>query len=108
MYLWLKPKIGTMKNLGLLATITAKPDKTEVVAKFLEDAVELAKKEDQTLSWYSFRIDKNTFGIFDTFNDDSGREAHLNGEIAKALMGRTDELLTNTPDILKIDILSSK
>jgi quinol monooxygenase YgiN len=97
-----------MKNLGLLATIIAKPDKTEVVAKFLEDAVELSNKENQTLSWYSFRINKDTFGIFDTFNDDSGREAHLNGEIAKALMGRTDELLINTPDIQKVDILSSK
>jgi quinol monooxygenase YgiN len=97
-----------MKNLGLLATIIAKPDKTEVVAKFLEDAVKLANKENQTLSWYSFRINKDTFGIFDTFNDDSGREAHLNGEIAKALMGRTDELLINTPDIQKVDILSSK
>lgn len=97
-----------MKNLGLLATLTAKSDKTEIVAKFLEGALELAQKENQTLSWYSFRIDKDNFGIFDTFNDETGREAHLNGEIAKALMGRAEELLVDAPNIQKIDILSSK
>lgn len=97
-----------MKNLALLVKIKAKPDKTEIVAKFLQDATEMAEKEEQTLSWYSFRIDKDTFGIFDTFNDESGREAHLNGKVAKALMGRTDELLIKAPDIQKVDILSSK
>jgi len=97
-----------MKNLGLIVTIKAKPDKTEIVAKFLDDAAELAQKEDQTLTWYSFRIDKDTFGIFDTFNDDTGREAHLTGKIFKNLKERTEELLINSPTVEKVDILSSK
>lgn len=97
-----------MKNVGILAMLKAKPGKTELVADFIKGAVELAEKEEKTLTWYSFRIDSNTFGIFDTFNDESGREAHLEGEIAKALMNRAEELLTEAPEIKKIDILSSK
>lgn len=97
-----------MKNLGLLILLKAKPDKTEIVAGFIKDAVDLAEKEEKTLTWYSFRIDNDTFGIFDTFNDESGREAHLKGEIAKALMGKAEELLTKAPNLQKIDILSSK
>lgn len=97
-----------MKNLGLLATLHAKPEQADTVANFIKGAVDLARKEELTLTWYSFRIDKTTFGIFDTFNGEEGREAHLNGEIAKALMGKADELLSQAPDIKKIDILSAK
>ncbi|SCX89221.1 Quinol monooxygenase YgiN [Nonlabens sp. Hel1_33_55] len=97
-----------MKNLGLLATLHAKPEQADTVANFIKGAIDLAKKEEKTLTWYSFKIDKTTFGIFDTFEDESGREAHLNGEIAKALMGKADELLSQAPDIKKIDILSAK
>jgi quinol monooxygenase YgiN len=97
-----------MKNLGLLATLHAKPEQAATVAAFIKGAVELAEKEKKTLTWYSFRIDETTFGIFDTFQDESGRQAHLDGEIAKALMGKADELLSQAPDIKKIDILSAK
>ena len=97
-----------MKNLGLLATLKAKPEQAKTVEQFIKGAIDLAKKEDQTLTWYSFKMDDTTFGIFDTFADESGREAHLNGEIAKALMGKADELLSQAPDIKKIDILSAK
>ncbi len=97
-----------MKNLGLLATLRAKPEQADKVENFIKGAIDLAKQEKKTLSWYSFKIDKTTFGIFDTFEDESGREAHLNGEIAKALMGKADELLTEAPDIKKISILSAK
>ena len=97
-----------MKNLGLLATLHAKPEQAKTVASFIKGAVDLAKKEEKTLTWYSFQIDDTTFGIFDSFEDESGREAHLNGEIAKALMGKADELLSQAPDIKKIDILSAK
>jgi quinol monooxygenase YgiN len=97
-----------MENLGLLATLKAKPEKAGTVADFIKGAVDLARKENQTLSWYSFRIDENTFGIFDTFEDENGREAHLNGEIAKALMNKADELLSQAPEIKKIKVLSSK
>jgi quinol monooxygenase YgiN len=97
-----------MKNLGLLATVKAKKGKEEDVKNFLSNAVEHAKKENETLTWYSFQIDDSTFGIFDTFENEQGRKAHLNGEIAKALMANASELLVEDPNIRKIEILSSK
>ena len=97
-----------MKNLGLLATLKAKPEQAKNVEQFIKGAIDLAREEKKTLSWYSFKIDETTFGIFDTFEDETGRDAHLNGEIAKALMGKADELLSDAPDIKKITILSAK
>jgi quinol monooxygenase YgiN len=97
-----------MKNLGLLATVKAKKGKEEDVKNFLSNAVEHAKKENETLTWYSFQIDDSTFGIFDTFENEQGRKAHLNGEIAKALMANASELLVEDPNIRKIEIVSSK
>lgn len=97
-----------MKNLGLLATLKAKPEQAKTVSNFIKGAVDLAKQEKKTLTWYSFQVDETTFGIFDTFEDESGREAHLNGEIAKALMNKADELLSEAPDIKKIKVLSAK
>ena len=97
-----------MKKLGLLATLKAKSGKEAEVESFIKGAVELARKEDKTLTWYSFQIDENTFGIFDTFETEEGREAHLNGDIANALMEHADRLLSQDPDIQKIDILSAK
>jgi quinol monooxygenase YgiN len=97
-----------MKNLGLLATVKAKKGKEEDVKNFLSNAVEHAKKENETLTWYSFQIDDSTFGIFDTFENEQGRKAHLNGEIAKALMANASELLVEDPNIRKIEIESSK
>lgn len=97
-----------MKSLGLLATLQAKPGKENEVQDFIKGAVELARKEDKTLTWYSFKIDANTFGIFDTFETEEGRDAHLNGDIANALMANADRLLSEAPDIKKIEILSNK
>lgn len=97
-----------MKKLGLLATLKAKAGKEAEVNAFIKGAVELARKEDKTLTWYSFQIDDTTFGIFDTFETEEGRDAHLNGDIAKALMEHADRLLSQDPDIKKIDILSAK
>lgn len=97
-----------MKNLGLLATVKAKKGKENDVKNFLSNAVEHAKKENETLTWYSFQIDESTFGIFDTFENEHGREAHLSGEIAKALMASASELLVEDPNIRKIKIISTK
>lgn len=97
-----------MKKYGLLATVVAKSGKEEDVKKFLKDAVDLAKKEEKTITWYSFQIDQNTFGIFDTFENEDGREAHLNGEIAAKLMENAPKLLSEDPKIRKIDLLASK
>lgn len=97
-----------MKKLGLLATLKAKSGKEAEVEQFIKGAVDLAQQENKTLTWYSFKIDSNTFGIFDTFENEEGRDAHLNGEIAKALMANADRLLSEAPQIQKIEILSSK
>lgn len=97
-----------MKKLGLLATLKAKSGKESEVELFIKGAIELARQENKTLTWYSFKIDSNTFGIFDTFENEQGREAHLNGDIAKALMQNADRLLSEAPQIQKIEILSAK
>lgn len=97
-----------MKKYGLLATVKVKSGKEKDVENFLISAVELAKNEKKTITWYSFRIDQNTFGIFDTFEDEEGRSDHLNGEIAKQLMANASKLLSEDPKIRKIDIISSK
>ena len=97
-----------MKNLGLLATLKAKKGKEKEVSDFIKGALPLAQDENKTLTWYAFKIDESTFGIFDTFENEAGREAHLNGEIAKALMGKASELLAEDPKIQKINVLAAK
>lgn len=71
-------------------------------------ALSLAQQEPQTTAWFAIRIGSSTFGIFDVFPDDSGRQAHLQGPIAAALMEKADELLAGPPDIQPIDVLASK
>jgi len=93
---------------GLLARLEAKPGKEEEVAEFLKQALPMAKEEKLTVDWLAFRIDKKTFGIFDTAEGEEGRQAHLNGKIAHALFEKADELLKHEPEIEKIDILASK
>jgi len=97
-----------MKNIGLLIRIKSKPESSERVAQLLEKAVNMVKNEMHTLTWYSFRIDKDTFGVFDTFNDEIGREAHLRGALLQLLTDKTEELLIGPPEIEKIQILSAK
>jgi quinol monooxygenase YgiN len=97
-----------MENLGLLVIVKAKAGKENDVANFLSSAVDLAKQEEQTISWYAIQIDKSTFGVFDTFKDEAGRDAHLSGKIAEALMANAAELLSEAPSIQKISILGSK
>ena len=96
-----------MKNLGLLATLKVKSGKEMEVENFIKEAVNLARKEEKTITWYSFKIDHNTYGIFDTFENESGRQAHLDGDIAAALMNKASELLSEPPTIKKIEILSA-
>ncbi|MFE3764283.1 putative quinol monooxygenase [Streptomyces sp. NPDC059104] len=97
-----------MTHTGLLARIEAKPEHAAQVQELLEQALELARQETQTVTWYSFRLGPTSFGVFDTFDDEAGRQAHLNGKIAAALMNITPTLLAGTPDIQKIDILAAK
>jgi quinol monooxygenase YgiN len=99
---------NTMHSFALLAILEAKADKQEELAAFLKSALSLAVQETATVSWFAFRIDSSRFGIFDTFADESGRNAHLNGEIAKALFARAGELLASPPQIERPEILAAK
>jgi len=95
-------------TVGLLVTVTAKPGKQDELAAFLASALPLAQAEPATAAWFAFKIDDSTFGIFDVFPDAAGRQAHLDGPIAAALMGKADELLAGPPDIKPIDVLAAK
>lgn len=97
-----------MAKIGFLATLTAKPGKGQELGDFLASALPLAQAEDGTLTWYAFRVDDATYGIFDTFDTEDARTAHINGPIAAALMSRADELLAVPPRIDPIDILAVK
>lgn len=95
-------------KLGILALIEAKPGQEAAVEDLLKGAVELARQENATIAWYAFRAGPRSFGIFDTFGDEAGRRAHLEGRIAQALLGKADELLASAPNIQMVDLLAVK
>jgi quinol monooxygenase YgiN len=97
-----------MEQLGILAVLEAKAGKEREVEQFLKSAVSLAEREQQTISWYAIKLGPSTFGIFDTFADQKGREAHLTGDIAKALFARSEELFAKPPVIEQSEILAVK
>jgi quinol monooxygenase YgiN len=97
-----------MVKVGLFARLQAKPGKEAEVAKLLESALALAREERETTVWYALQFGPATFGIFDAFEAESGREAHLNGRIAAALMAKASELLAEPPKIEKVDLLAAK
>jgi quinol monooxygenase YgiN len=97
-----------MAKLAIWAELEAKPGKEQAVADFLKSAQSMAEREQGTLTWYAMRLGNAKFGIFDTFADEKGREAHLNGEIAKALFAKAQELLAKEPQVHKIDLLAAK
>jgi quinol monooxygenase YgiN len=97
-----------MVTVGILATLKAKPGKEDELAKFLADALPLAEAEPATTAWFAIKIDDSTYGIFDAFPDGEGRQAHLGGQIAAALMARADELLSEAPAINPVDVLAAK
>jgi quinol monooxygenase YgiN len=93
---------------AFVARIEAKPDKAAEVATLLTGALPLAQAEAGTVAWYAARTSPTTFWIFDTFGSEDARQAHINGEIAAALMAKADELLAGQPEILAADVLASK
>jgi quinol monooxygenase YgiN len=97
-----------MNKFAIWAQLEAKPGKEREVEEFLKSAQPLAEKESGTTAWYAVKIGPAKFGIFDTFADEQGRDAHLNGEIAKALFARAQELFAKEPEIHKIGILAEK
>ena len=93
---------------GLLALLEAKPGKGEALAAFLEQGRALAAEETGTVTWYAFRISETTYGIFDTFENEEGRQAHLKGKIPAALAQVGPDLLASDPDIRQTDIIAVK
>lgn len=93
---------------GLLATLTAKPGKGDELAAFLEQGRALAAAETGTVTWYAFKIDDTTYGIFDTFETEEARQAHLGGQIPVALGQVADDLLAADPDIRPVDVIAVK
>jgi quinol monooxygenase YgiN len=97
-----------MSKLAIWAQLEAKPGKEKELEEFLKSAQPLAELEPGTLTWYAIKMGSGKYGIFDTFADENGRNAHLNGEIAKALFAKAKDLLAQSPKIDKPEILASK
>ena len=93
---------------GLLALLQAQPGKGGEVADLLESGRAIVEREEGTVTWYAFKIDETTYGIFDTFESEDARQAHLNGEIPNALAQVGQDLLAADPDIRPVDILAVK
>ena len=95
-------------KIGLLVRIEAKPEYADQVESALRGAQELAEQERGTVTWFSFRQDATTFGVFDTFDDERARQAHLQGPIAVALGELAQTMLSAPPVIAPVDLLGVK
>jgi quinol monooxygenase YgiN len=97
-----------MVKVGLLVRLEAKPGKEAEVENFLKSGLALVQEEPETTVWFAIRMGQSTFGIFDAFPSDSGRQAHLSGRVAAALMAKASDLLAQPPAIEKVDVLAVK
>ena len=95
-------------KVALWVMLEAKPGKENEVEQFLRSGLGIVQEEPATITWYALRLGPSTFGIFDTFPDNSGRQAHLNGRVAAALMAKAGDLLSKPPRIEQVDILAAK
>ena len=95
-----------MSDVGLLVRLEAKPERPDDVAAFLAGALDLVREESGTVTWFAIRLGPTTFGIYDTFADDAGRQAHLAGRVAAALMENAPALLAQDPVIEKVEVLA--
>ena len=95
-------------TVALWVKLDAKPGKEGDLDTFLRSALPLVQEEPATLAWFAIRLGPSTFGIFDAFPDDAGREAHLSGKVAAALMAKAPELLATSPSIEQVDVLAAK
>jgi quinol monooxygenase YgiN len=97
-----------MLKLGLAVRLEARPGKEEEAAAFLTGALPLVEAETHTITWFAIRFSRSRFGIFDAFDDEPGREAHLSGKVAAALMAKAPDLFVGAVNIEKADILAAK
>lgn len=97
-----------MVKKALFVRLEAKPGKEADVEAFLNSGLGLVNEEPLTVNWYALKFSDSTFGIFDTFESDEGRDTHLNGKVAEALMANAAELLAAPPTIEKLDLIAVK
>ena len=97
-----------MVTVGLLVTLEAKPGKESDLAAFLKSALPLVEEEPQTTAWFAVHLRSSRFAIFDAFPSEAGREAHLAGQVAAALIENAPELLASDPSIETVDVLADK
>ena len=97
-----------MVKTALYVHMEAKPGKEAEVEKFLESGLALVNQEPATTAWFAMKMGGTSFGIFDVFPDEAGRDAHLNGAVAAALMAKAGELFSKPPSISKVEILAAK
>ena len=97
-----------MVTTGLIVRLEAKPGKEEDVAAFLRDALPLVQDEAQTVAWFAAKVGASSFAIVDVFSDEDGRQAHLDGAVAAALLETASELLAEPPQIEQLDVLAAK
>jgi len=97
-----------MVTVGLLVQLEAKPGKAGEVEAFLKGGLDLVLEEPATTAWFAIRTGPSTFGIFDVFPNEAGRQAHLAGRVAAALMAKADDLLAKPPAIEQVEVLAAK
>jgi quinol monooxygenase YgiN len=97
-----------MVTVGLLVRLEAKPGKESDVERFLQGGLSIVNAEPDTIAWFAIKMGPRTYGIFDVFPTDAGRQAHLQGRVAEALMAQADDLFSEPPDIGPIDVLAAK
>jgi quinol monooxygenase YgiN len=97
-----------MVKVALFVRLEAKPGKEKEVENFLLSGLSIVQAEPATTAWFGLRLGPSTFGIFDAFPDEAGRQAHLTGRVAAALMVKAGELLAAPPSIEKVDVLAAK
>lgn len=97
-----------MTEVALLVRLEAKPDKASEVEEFLKGALPVVAAEAETTAWFAIKLGPTSFGIFDAFPGEAGREAHLNGQVAAALMARAPDLFSSPPEIRKCEVLADK
>lgn len=97
-----------MVKLALYVRLEARPGKEKEVEAFLLGGLPLVEEEPGTVAWFGLKLGPSTFGIFDAFADEGGRDAHLNGKVAAALMAKAGELFASPPSIEKVDVLAVK
>jgi quinol monooxygenase YgiN len=97
-----------MVKTALFVRLEAKPGKEDEVEAFLRSGLQLVQEESGTIAWFGIRLGPTTFGIFDAFLDEDGRQAHLTGQVAAALMAKAPELFSQPPSIEKADVLAAK